>query len=99
MRTSRACFVLVLAALCAVAARTGHAQPADASQRSFASARQALDAAITAHGGLDALRAVKDVQRTANGTAWNQGQSLKPGVYAAVYQCADGRGPWRQRVE
>jgi glyoxylase-like metal-dependent hydrolase (beta-lactamase superfamily II) len=69
-----------LAALCAVAARTGYAQPADASQRSFASARQALDAAITAHGGLDALRAVKDVQRTANGTAWNQGQSLKPGV-------------------
>jgi glyoxylase-like metal-dependent hydrolase (beta-lactamase superfamily II) len=80
MRTSRASLVLVLAVLLSAAAHTAHAQPAEVSQRTFASARQALDAAITAHGGLDALRAVKDVQRTGNGTAYNQGQSLRPGT-------------------
>jgi len=79
MRT-RVSMVLATAALVAASAGAAHAQPAEVSHRAFASARQALDAAIAAHGGLDALRAVKDVQRSGSGTAWNQGQSSKPGV-------------------
>jgi glyoxylase-like metal-dependent hydrolase (beta-lactamase superfamily II) len=78
MRMSRASMVLLVAALMLTAAHTAIAQPANASQRAFASARQALDQAIAAHGGLEALRAIKDIQRTGNGTAYNQGQSLRP---------------------
>jgi hypothetical protein len=78
MRMSRASMVLLVAALMPTAAHTAIVQPANASQRAFASARQALDQAIAAHGGLEALRAIKDVQRTGNGTAYNQGQSLRP---------------------
>jgi glyoxylase-like metal-dependent hydrolase (beta-lactamase superfamily II) len=47
-------------------------------QRSALQAREVLDAAIAAAGGLEALRAVKDVSRTGKGTAFNQGQSLRP---------------------
>ena len=36
------------------------AQQVDASQRSYQQARRVLDDAITAHGGVEALRAVKD---------------------------------------
>ncbi len=36
------------------------AQQLDASQRSYQQARRVLDDAIEAHGGLDALRAIKD---------------------------------------
>ena len=36
------------------------AQQLDASQRSYKEARRVLDDAITAHGGVEALRAVKD---------------------------------------
>jgi hypothetical protein len=36
------------------------AQQVDASQRSYQQARRVLDDAIAAHGGLEALRAVKD---------------------------------------
>lgn len=50
------------------------------SQRSFASARKVLDGAIAAHGGLSALQAVKDIQRTATATVYNQGQSPRPGT-------------------
>lgn len=78
MRTSHASMGFLVAALLAAAAHTATAQPANVSQKAFASARQALDAAIAAHGGLDALRAIKDVQRTGSGTAYNQGQSLRP---------------------
>jgi glyoxylase-like metal-dependent hydrolase (beta-lactamase superfamily II) len=82
MRTSRASMVFLVAALLPVAANTAAAQPAAAttSQKAFAPARKELDAAITAHGGLDAMRAIKDLQRTGSGTAFNQGQSLRPGV-------------------
>ena len=47
-------------------------------QKSFEQARGVLDTALKAAGGIDALRAVKDVTRTGKGTAFNQGQSLKP---------------------
>ena len=80
MRMSRASMVFVIAAVLPVAAHTATAQPATVSQRAFAPARQALDAAIAAHGGLEALQAIKDVQRTGNGTTYNQGQSLRPGT-------------------
>ena len=36
------------------------AQQIDASQRSYQQARRVLDDAITAHGGVEALRAIKD---------------------------------------
>ena len=51
--------VFLVAALLPFATHTAVAQPASVSQRAFAPARQALDAAIAAHGGLDALRAIK----------------------------------------
>lgn len=71
--------IVTIAAVVAIAARPVAAQPS-ASQRAFAPARQALDAAIAAHGGGDALRAIKDVQRTGHMTIHNQGQSLRPGT-------------------
>ncbi len=77
MRTSHASMVFVVAALLPVA---GTATAQTVTQRAFAPARQALDGAIAAHGGPDALRAVKDVQRTGNVTIYNQGQSLRPGT-------------------
>ncbi|HMG22925.1 MAG TPA: hypothetical protein VK607_16435, partial [Kofleriaceae bacterium] len=80
MPTSRGSLVFVIAALGSSAAPAVRAQPAEVSQKSFGAARPALDAAIAAHGGVDALRAVKDVQRTGSGTAYNQGQSLRSGT-------------------
>jgi glyoxylase-like metal-dependent hydrolase (beta-lactamase superfamily II) len=79
MRTSRASMVFV-AALLPVAASTAIAQPATTSQRAFGPARQALDGAIAAHGGLEAMRAIRDIHRTGTATAHNQGQSLRPGT-------------------
>jgi glyoxylase-like metal-dependent hydrolase (beta-lactamase superfamily II) len=78
MRMTRAAMLVLVTALYPAAAHTAFAQ--SASQKAFAPARQALDGAIAAHGGLEALRAIKDVQRTGNGTAYNQGQSLRPGT-------------------
>jgi glyoxylase-like metal-dependent hydrolase (beta-lactamase superfamily II) len=71
---------LLAAALLPAAASTTAAQTASVSQKVYAPARQALDGAIAAHGGLEALRAIKDIQRTGSGTAYNQGQSLRPGT-------------------
>jgi glyoxylase-like metal-dependent hydrolase (beta-lactamase superfamily II) len=45
---------------------------------SYKEARSVLDAGIKAMGGLDALRAVKDLRRVGAGTGYNQGQSLLP---------------------
>jgi len=72
--------LVVVAALLPAAAPTASAQTPSASQKAFAPARQALDGAIAAHGGLEALKSIKDIQRTAAGTAYNQGQSLRPGT-------------------
>jgi glyoxylase-like metal-dependent hydrolase (beta-lactamase superfamily II) len=72
--------VFLAAALLPIATHTAGAQPATATLRAFGSARQVLDGAITAHGGLEAMRAVRDVHRTGTGTAHNQGQSLRPGT-------------------
>jgi glyoxylase-like metal-dependent hydrolase (beta-lactamase superfamily II) len=54
------------------------AQAQNPTEKSFQQARAALDAALKAAGGTDALRAVKDLARTGKGTAFSQGQSLKP---------------------
>jgi glyoxylase-like metal-dependent hydrolase (beta-lactamase superfamily II) len=80
MRTSRASTVFLVAALLPIATSTANAQPATATQRAFGSARQVLDGALTAHGGVDAMRAIRDIHRTGNGTVHNQGQSLRPGT-------------------
>lgn len=77
---SRASMLVVVAALLPAAAHPTFAQTPSASQKAFGPARQALDGAIAAHGGLEALKAIKDIQRTGNGTAYNQGQSLRPGT-------------------
>jgi glyoxylase-like metal-dependent hydrolase (beta-lactamase superfamily II) len=71
--------MFVVAALLA-AGHTAFSQTPSASQKAFGPARQALDQAIAAHGGLDAMKAIKDIQRTASGTAFNLGQSLRPGT-------------------
>jgi glyoxylase-like metal-dependent hydrolase (beta-lactamase superfamily II) len=49
-----------------------------AALRSYARAREVLDHALAASGGAAALQAIKDVTRSGGGTAYNQGQSLKP---------------------
>jgi glyoxylase-like metal-dependent hydrolase (beta-lactamase superfamily II) len=53
------------------------APPPSAALKSYAHAREVLDRALAASGGA-ALQAVKDVTRTGAGTAYNQGQSLRP---------------------
>lgn len=53
--------LFVVATLIALqASAVASAQQLDASQRSYREARRVLDDAITAHGGLEALRAIKD---------------------------------------
>lgn len=51
------------------------AQQQDASQRSYKEARRVLDDAITAHGGVEALRAVKDFTLKENGKVYARFQS------------------------
>ena len=46
--------------------------------QSYQEARKLLDAGIQAMGGLEALLEVKDVSREGSGTAYAQGQGLKP---------------------
>ena len=53
------------------------APPPSAALKSYTHAREVLDRALAAGGGA-ALQAVKDVTRTGSGTAYNQGQSLRP---------------------
>ncbi len=71
------------AALVFTAATAARSQPAPASPsaalESYTHAREVLDRALAASGGAAALQAVKDVTRTGSGTAYNQGQSLRPG--------------------
>jgi hypothetical protein len=71
------------AALVFTAATAARSQPAaappSAALKSYTQAREVLDRALTASGGAAALQAVKDVTRTGSGTAYNQGQSLRPG--------------------
>jgi glyoxylase-like metal-dependent hydrolase (beta-lactamase superfamily II) len=73
------------AVVAAVAATVSFAQTppapaasASAALKSYARAREVLDRALKASGGPLALLAVKDVTRTGSGTAFNQGQSLRP---------------------
>jgi glyoxylase-like metal-dependent hydrolase (beta-lactamase superfamily II) len=51
------------------------AQQLDASQRSYQQARRVLDAAIEAHGGLEALRAIKDFTLKEKGKIYARYQS------------------------
>ena len=53
------------------------APPPSAALKSYTHAREVLDRALAASGGA-ALQAVKDVARSGAGTAYNQGQSLRP---------------------
>src|SRR5262245_40279141 len=50
------------------------------SSGSYEKARPVLDAGIKAQGGLEALKGVRLVSRRGGGTAWAQGQSLRPGA-------------------
>jgi len=63
----------------AAAAWSQPAAPPSAALKSYTHARDVLDRALAASGGAAALQAVKDVTRTGSGTAYNQGQSLRPG--------------------
>ncbi len=57
---------------------TAQQRARSASERSYLEARKVLDAGIGAQGGLEALRAIKNVSRKGSGIVYNQGQSLKP---------------------
>lgn len=46
--------------------------------KSYRDARAVLDLAVRAAGGLEALRAIKDVRRAGTATAYALGQSLSP---------------------
>ncbi|MDQ3135065.1 MAG: MBL fold metallo-hydrolase [Acidobacteriota bacterium] len=46
-------------------------------EKSYAKARQALDAAIAAHGGMEAMRAVQDVTVKVSGTTYARNQSVR----------------------
>jgi glyoxylase-like metal-dependent hydrolase (beta-lactamase superfamily II) len=50
---------------------------ATASEASYAEAREVLQAALQAAGGVPALEAIKDLTRRGTGTAFAQGQSVK----------------------
>ena len=66
----------LLAASSLMAAGLLHAGVVD---KSYRDARAVLDAGIKAAGGLEALRAMKDVTRSRHAEpAYNQGQSLMP---------------------
>ena len=47
-------------------------------ETSYQAARKVLDKGLQAMGGLSALQSVRSVARSARGTGYNQGQSLKP---------------------
>jgi glyoxylase-like metal-dependent hydrolase (beta-lactamase superfamily II) len=57
------------------ASANARAQQVDASQRSYQQARRVLDDAIAAHGGLEALRAVKDFTLKEKGKTYARYQS------------------------
>jgi glyoxylase-like metal-dependent hydrolase (beta-lactamase superfamily II) len=67
-------------ALCALAAASapGPARAETAAERSCREARAALEVAIRAAGGADALRAIRIVSRVGRAAVFNQGQSLDP---------------------
>lgn len=52
-------------------------------EKSYREARAVLDAAIKSAGGLEALRAIKDVRRTGKSTVYALGQSLMPDALVA----------------
>jgi glyoxylase-like metal-dependent hydrolase (beta-lactamase superfamily II) len=70
--------VSLAVSLSAVGAGWAAAEDQTRSQASYTQARKVLDEALRAAGGVEALRAVKDVRRTGGGTAHNLGQSLRP---------------------
>lgn len=75
-------FALVAAGLAVVTlaapSTSAQASAKGLAERSFAKAREVLEASIAAAGGRDALRGVRDVTRKGTGTVYNQGQSLVP---------------------
>jgi len=79
MSKTHALGALVLTAVATAALSQPAAPPPSAALKSYAHAREVLDRALTAGGGAAALQAVKDVTRAGSGTAYNQGQSLRPG--------------------
>src|SRR5262245_15756834 len=67
-------------ALCLFVSLTafGQSQPDSASQKSYARAREVLEAGIKAMGGLDALRAIGNISRDMAGVRTDEGQGLRP---------------------
>ncbi|HEV3470996.1 MAG TPA: MBL fold metallo-hydrolase [Pyrinomonadaceae bacterium] len=62
------------------AARAGAAKGGTLSERSYARARQILDAALAAHGGLEAIRAAGDVSVKISGHGLARNQSVDIGT-------------------
>jgi len=66
--------------LCLFVSLTVAAQspPESASQKSYARAREVLEAGIKAMGGLDALRNISNISREMSGVRTDEGQGLRP---------------------
>lgn len=76
MRTLLAALSVLL--LQPVAATSQEKTPESATTRSSVKARQVLNAAAQAHGGLDKLRGLKGLHRTGKAKTYTQGQGLGP---------------------
>lgn len=77
----RSNFATVGASLAAAVATTMASSPLRAetvSERSYRQARAVLDAAVSAAGGAEALRSVRDIARIGRGSFLGKGQSLRP---------------------
>ena len=74
--------LFVVATLIILQASTSiNAQQLNAPQRSYQQARRVLDHAIEAHGGLEALRAIKDFTLKEKGKIYARSGA----IYAAIY--------------
>jgi glyoxylase-like metal-dependent hydrolase (beta-lactamase superfamily II) len=75
-RAERVALALALAlSVCAAPARARQQAGGTLSERSYARARQILDAALLAHGGLEAIRAAGDVSVKISGHGYARNQS------------------------
>ncbi|HKG21207.1 MAG TPA: MBL fold metallo-hydrolase [Blastocatellia bacterium] len=70
---------------CGIMAGAGLAQKKSDSEVSFLKARQVLEDAIKASGGLDELKAINDISRVMEGVRTDEGQGLRPVAHRSDY--------------
>ena len=107
MRTIRSFFPLGAAVLTAAFGSTGQAQTTSVTLDSYRRARDVLMRGIEAAGGLDSLRALKDITVHLTGARHLRGQSLRAdppydapaSTGSLVYDAANGRLRWEEQGE